>query len=746
MVRKTFSLLGKALLMYSIAGFVVLPAAVHFAADKLAPKYLTAPLQIGGVTFNPLTLQLDLQAVTLGENSTTPVVGFHNLTVDLSWSSISQQALVVDNINLVKPVARTILRADSTINFAELLKPSTTSNTAPKPKPKKESAPLSVIVHHIGIQGGDITFTDFAYTVEGEPFLLALNPINLEAKQLKWPNSHGDITLDMGLNKTGVLKINSHIDGGLDTQTQLNLNTISLADLQPYLTPYLYSVVESGSLSGTAHLTWSPGSQLSTNSDISVKHLKVTDSRDRTLVASWNNLTVNALAFSQKTNKLTIEELSLHKPVTRIVLNPNLSINLAGLVKEQKKPETKETANTDASDTSPIEIAIKKFAMVDGALDFSDKSFKPGFAAPITGLNGEIEDFNSRSNQATAIALLGTVDKFSPVHITAKLTPAQPLEDTDISLSFKDIELTTLTPYSGRFAGYDIRKGRMDVALDYGIQNSQLNAKNHVLLHDLTLGDKVPGENTTSLPLKLAIALLKDRDGRIIVDLPIGGDLDNPQFQFGSVIRMAVVNFITNIVTAPFDMLASLVSGDADDMSVFALEPGSNQLTAKQQTTIHSLAQALSERPQLDIEIEPTASTVTDGPILVQQQLQAALESRYQQFLKKKDNKKKDNKKKDNKKKNQPMSEEVHLQLLTELAKEKGISVSKPIISTLTEALIASWPTPELALRKLAISRAHAIKTALIQQGVEAKRIYILGVELKKNAEKDNVLLHLQGR
>ncbi|MTI13339.1 DUF748 domain-containing protein [Sansalvadorimonas verongulae] len=738
MVRKTLSLLCKTLLTYSIVGFLILPAAIHFTAYKLAPNYLTVPLQIGGVTFNPFTLRLDLQAIQLGSDTTSPVAGFHNLTVDLSWSSIRQKALVLDDINLVEPIVRAELRADGTINFASLLKPS--AETAPPSKDEDSGGePIPVAVHHLGIQKGAVSFIDFANTEAGEPFRLTLNPINLEAEQLTWPNSHGDLSLNMRLNNSGDLNVSNQIRDGLDTQTQIILHDISLTDIQPYLTPYLYSVIESGTLSGTAHLGWSPEKQLSANSDITLNKLKVTDSRNGTLVASWNNLTTNGLSFSQRENKLAIKELTLNKPATRVVLDQHLSINLAGLVKvpdNAAKPE-EDVAPTSETAATPMEIAIQKFSIIGGALDFSDKSFKPGFAAPITDLNGEVEGFNSRSSQATSITLLGTVDTYSPVNITARLTPVKPLKNTDLSLSFKDIELTTLTPYSGRFAGYSIRKGRMDIALDYGIQNGQLNAENHITLRDLTLGDKVAGESATSLPLKLAIALLKDRHGRIRVDLPVTGDLDNPQFQLGSVIRMAVVNFITNIVAAPFDMLASLVSGDAGKMSAFALQPGSNQLTTHQQATIQSLAQALNERPQLDIEIEPTASTVSDAPILIQQQLQQTVNSRYHQYLKKQGSKQKES---------QPIPDSVMVQLLAELATEKGLKVPDQTIPALTEALVQSWPMPELALRKLAISRAHSIKQAIIQKGVEPSRVYVLGVELKQSVSGENVFLHLQGR
>ena len=740
MLRRLFSILGKAILVYAMVGFLILPTALHLIAFHFTPKYLTVPLQIGGITFNPFTLRLGIQAVKLGNDIAKPVVGFNGLTLNISWASLREKALILDDITLTDPVIRASLKEDGSLSFMDLLKP---SNSAEQSTPSAETntAPIPISLNHVAIKNGAVDFIDFANTEKDSPFHLDLDSLDIKVTRLTWPDVYGDITLEVNINRTGSLTVSSHILDDLPTKTHLTLRTVALADIQPYLTPYLYSVIESGSLTGTTQLKWNEDNQLAANSDLTIENLKIVDSRDHKPLVGWDSLSINDLAFSQKDNRLAIEELAIKKPATRIVLsripNQGLTVNLAGLVKETADTQQPKQQPSTAS-TPPMEIAVQKFSLEDGALDFSDTSFKPGFSAPITGLKGEIEGFNSRSPQSTSITFTGAVDKFSPVNITARLVPEQPFKDTEVALSFQDIELTTLTPYSGRFAGYKIRKGRMDVDLDYAIEDSRLNARNNILLHDLMLGDHVASENSTSLPLKLAIALLKDRNGRIDVDLPISGDLDNPEFQLGSVIRMAVVNFITNIVAAPFDMLASLVSGDADDMSALTFAPGSPLLTARQKSTIHSLTKALNERPELDIEIEPTASKVSDAPVIAQQQLQQQLISLYKKLLSSKGMKAPA--------KNIVLPDDTKLELLKELATQKKLTDTEQTIPALTAALLQNWKVSDSVLRKLAISRAQIVKEEMIQQGLATSRVYILGVELKDEAMKENVFMHLQGR
>ncbi len=160
----------------------------------------------------------------------------------------------------------------------------------------------------------------------------------------------------------------------------------------------------------------------------------------------------------------------------------------------------------------------------------------------------------------------GTVND-APLLIGGRINPLARDLTLDIKASVHDMELAPLSPYSGKYVGYRIERGKLSFDVAYQLQDRQLQAQNRLVLDQLTFGDKVDSPSATSLPVLLAVALLKDRHGVIDIDLPIGGSLDDPQFSVGGVIVKVLVNLITKAVTAPFALLGRLFGGGTEEMS-----------------------------------------------------------------------------------------------------------------------------------------------------------------------------------
>ena len=519
-------------------------------------------------------------------------------------------------------------------------------------------------------------------------------------------------------------------------QGTLNIDALDISLIQPYITPVAYTEVISGYLLASLNMAWDENAGLSTRGDLELAHLQIQDERTDETIISWDSLQLQSADFVQQSNHSTIDKAVLKAPFTTIEIDEHLQVNLAGLAKPSPSPppppEIQRQVQQKSADTPPFRLTVNHFALQEGSVSFSDRTFNPGFSAPISNLKGEITGFDTQSSAPATVKLSGEIDRYSPVDIIATAVPSTPLSETGITVSFNDVELTTLTPYSSRFAGYKVQKGRMNLDLDYQIQKKQLAAQNHILLSHLTLGEKVPGEQVTSLPLKLVIALLKDRDGRIVVDLPISGDLDNPEFELGPVIRMAIANFITNIVTAPFNFLASLVSGNADEMSAIAFQPGDASISQQGQRALASLTQALSERPELELEIEAHANHSLDAPVLARLQLQKELEKRYLGQLKEQDKKLT----------TAPavVPDKNLSKILDTLLAEHELTSALPRRANNDEKqnlLITNWVVSEIDLRTLAIQRARNIKDTVITEGLDATRVYILDVQTKSQPVRE---------
>ncbi len=249
--------------------------------------------------------------------------------------------------------------------------------------------------------------------------------------------------------------------------------------------------------------------------------------------------------------------------------------------------------------------------------NFADLSVQPNFATGIQNLEGTVLGLSSKANSRAKVDIHGAVDAFSPVSITGEVNVLGPALYTDLALSFRNMELSTFNPYSGKFAGYNITKGKLTTELHYKVDGRKLDAQHHIIVDQLEFGEKTASKDAVSLPIKLAVALLKDRNGVIDLDIPVSGTLDDPTFRLGPIIWKVFVNILEKAVTAPFALLGSLFGG-GPDLQFIDFQPGAADLDAAAADKGRAMVKALTERPQLKIEVPIAWVGDLDRPALVE--------------------------------------------------------------------------------------------------------------------------------
>jgi hypothetical protein len=281
--------------------------------------------------------------------------------------------------------------------------------------------------------------------------------------------------------------------------------------------------------------------------------------------------------------------------------------------KRSKHPGGKSTPAAASAKNESMAIAVDAIDIVDGSANYADLWIQPHFAVGIQSLNGSILGLSSNPNSHAKVELKGKVDRYAPVHIWGETNPLAATTYSDIKMNFKGVELTSATPYSGHFAGYKIEKGKLSVDIDYKIENRQLTAAHKFVIDQLELGERVESADAIHLPLKIAVALLKDRNGVIDIDLPVTGSLDDPQFRVGPLIWKAVLNLLTKIATAPFALLGHLFGG-GEQMNYIDFDPGSAVLDASEHDKLVALVKALKEKEKLELDVPITYSADVDRP------------------------------------------------------------------------------------------------------------------------------------
>jgi hypothetical protein len=252
--------------------------------------------------------------------------------------------------------------------------------------------------------------------------------------------------------------------------------------------------------------------------------------------------------------------------------------------------------------------------------EFSDQSAEPAVNMTVRALNGTITDLSSKESERAELNLEGKVDGTGPVTIAGKLEPLRPKADTALKVSLRDMDLKPASGYVGKYAGYSLLRGKLNLDLDSGVSEDQLSTTNHVVLDQFTLGEKVDSPDATHLPVRLGVALLKDRSGKITLDLPIEGNLDDPLFGVKNAVAQVFSEAITKVTSSPFGALGAAFGGNGEELSDLEFAPGSAELQRSATKKLEDLVKGLYERPGLGVEIEGSVDPTTDGERVARQQ------------------------------------------------------------------------------------------------------------------------------
>ena len=416
----------------------------------------------------------------------------------------------------------------------------------------------------------------------------------------------------------------------LSVQAQIGVRNLELGAVRPYLDPLLnVSLARAqAQAAGRLQLQDDPRQGLSARYQgrAGVTGLRVLDRLNEADFLTWQTLALDKLDVrwaAKAPLDADLGRIRLQGFYGRVIVNPDGRLNLAHIVRQPEEdaprsittpaPEAPAASGASAPAAPPApahRLRWQEIALAEGRVDFTDNFIQPNYSARLTQVEGTISAVSSERPEPAEVRIAGAVDDAAPLRITGKLHPLGPRLYTDIQGSAKGIELTRLTPYAARYAGYAIDKGTLSVNVHYQVDGGQLKAENQVFLDQLTFGDKVDSPEATSLPVRLAVSLLKNRRGEIDINLPISGSLDEPQFSVGGIIWRVFVNLITKAVTAPFSLLSG---GGSEELGFVPFAPGSSELDAVARERLATLATKLADRPALKLEATGQADPAADA-------------------------------------------------------------------------------------------------------------------------------------
>lgn len=581
-------------------------------------------------------VQLSDGEVTLKEFKLTekdnpdPLVSVPLLSVQGAAMDLRKRQAVLASVKSSSARFEGWLAPDGTFNYQTLLATKPLEDKAGKsPRPpnqaKAESQPWKIIVNEVSLEDYGVLFEDRTLA---KPARVGLDPINLNLKNVSnQKGSQAEVSLALGVNQAGAVTAKGLASmDPMSADIALHVAQLALKPFQSYVDPVAQIDLVRGTANLDGRLTYrrldSNEPEIRYEGGLSIDGFEAVNRLHSEDFLKWASLALHGLVFDTEPNKLSISEIVAQQPYARVIIWPDKTVNVTSAFSSENDVGTD---HADSESQAPMPITIGTVRIENGSANFADLWMKPNFVTGIQGLRGTIKGLSSDPGARADVFLEGKVDKYAPVKIAGQINPLSPNAYADLTLSFKNMELSTLTPYSGRFVGYKIEKGKLSLDLKYKLSESILIGENKILLNQLTLGEHVDSPDATSLPVRLAIALLKDPRGRIDIDLPVRGDLNDPEFSYGRIIARALVNLITKIVTSPFAVLGRLIGGDGEELSFVEFEFGSAGLGPEQMKKLDKLAKALQERPTLRLEIKGAAHGKYDRVAVAEAELVSQL-------------------------------------------------------------------------------------------------------------------------
>lgn len=656
---------------------------------QLAAPYLAQVLEPGlhgllhadlALHWQDAAMRLDVASLTLdrlalvqpGNAAAAGLPQVRQVAVSAAAVDLGKRLLTIDTLVLAQPELAVTRGADRRWMFERWLKSPAAGAPAAQPPSSGGAAPPPWVARlaHLQLRDAALRYEDAA---QSKPVRLAVSGANLDLRNVALDGKQPiavQLSARVAAGQTPAGKIDYRgllRTEPLQTKGKLLVEQFPLHALEPYFGAGLNIEIlraDAGFKGDVEFTATARGPQLRLQGDSVLEDFRANslaaaagDAAVPQELLNWKALGVRgvdlALAPGQPL-RLAVRETTLSDFYARVIVHETGRINLQDLLRSDAPPRP-DSGSTPAAATTPVavtataagataarpdasasdapapQIRIGPISLVQGKVFFSDRFVKPNYSANLSELTGRLSAFSSASepggDNMAELELRGRAEGTAALEILGKLNPLVDPLALDIKGTVRDLELPPLSPYAIKYAGHGIQRGKLSVDVAYQVlPNGQLTASNQVILNQLAFGDKVDGA-PNSLPVKLAVALLADRNGVIDINLPISGSLNDPQFRLGPVIFKVIVNLIGKALTAPFTLLASAFGGGGDELSQVAFMPGSAQLQPDARSGLDKVAKALTDRPSLRMTVTGTANLEQEREAYKRTRLSALLQA-----------------------------------------------------------------------------------------------------------------------
>ena len=721
--------------------------------------------------------RLDLQSLKLAaRDSKAPLISLAQGNVTVKHVDVAARTADITSVD-TSGLALDVQRLkDGSINLASLAGPHETAQQRTAIHAAKKAQAEGPAWHY---KIGELTLkdatADFTDNTTPHPVKLSIAPLQLNVQQISDDLSHPlPVDLQATLNKKGTLGVKGDITATpLKMAVKVNANRLDAAAFEPYFGNKLNAVIASALLNANGDLAVSQAKSMkaSYHGDVALVEVRMLDKATSDPFAGWGSLALSNLKADYDEHGTVVDagRVTFTKFYGSVLLNAQGKLNLKDIVAQQSGaaqsltrdknggepiPLTPAAASAAAVASapvvassaaatvtaatppqSPVKLHFGQLVLQQGRVTYTDNFIRPNFTANLVDIQGTVGAFGTQSTTPAPVDVAAKLAANGPLSIRGTVNPLIAKPALDLTASAHDIELTNLTPYSTKYAGYPIIKGKLNVDLHYKLDNDQLNANNHLFIDQLTFGDHVDNDTATKLPVRLAISLLKNSRGEIDVNLPVSGSLSNPEFSVGGLIWHAVLNLLEKAVTAPFSLIANAFGG-GEELGYVEFEPGSAKLTDADNKKLDTIVKALADKSSVRMDLTGRVDPAVDEPALRTQYVENLVKQQKIKDV-------------------VGNGESVDLSTVTVDPKDYDKYLSKAYKSAdfkkprnfvgltkslpdddMKSALAANAPIDDASLRELAQQRAQSVQQYLDGK-IDSSRVFVVAPKLNADGIKD---------
>ncbi len=535
----------------------------------------------------------------------------------------------VGSVNLTGGHLHLRREKDGAINLLTMLQPAPDAAPAtPAAAPAPPAKLPDVSVTEVALKDFQVEIADLAAPRAAQLGLSGLQ-VNLKNATL---TDGAVMPLQLSLNwaPQGTVRLEGTValKPELKADLKVDVADFAISPLSPYIEQFVNARITQGAVttSLTAQVSLPAGQPpvVTVAGDVQVARFGLVDGEHNEELAGFGSLTLKGLhAATAPQLSLALDEVAVVAPYARvIVLDKDMKLNLSSVLVAQRAAAAGEPVPTPAS--AP-KIVVGKVLISEGEYTFSDHSIEPNVRMAINQFEGTITGLSSENLTKADVNLKATVDGAGPISVTGKLDPFGATRHVDLKIDFKNVDLLPVSPYSGKYAGYELARGKLALDIKFLLEGDKIDATDLITLNQFTFGAPVQSPDATSLPVRLGVALLKDTEGKIVIDVPVQGSLTDPNFRIGKVVWRVIINLLTKAAVSPFGLLGSMFGGGGDELGYQDFAPGAAVLQATEIKKLETMVKALTNRPGLSVDLEGSYDGPADTFALKQNKLADAV-------------------------------------------------------------------------------------------------------------------------